>query len=146
MFPASRAEVNRPELLKSNDFQKLLLETRIRENKCCQDALRLLSESEREFLAPIDRAHSLANRTLLDFILNQKDLKGILKSNRRSFLLDQGDFIVHFMDMAANELMKHNSQVSINRLNTFLGWALQSSSASVILIKAFSGWQVRNAI
>lgn len=37
------------------------------------------SETEQEFLAPIDRAHAFASRTLLDFILKQKDLKGILK-------------------------------------------------------------------
>ncbi|KAM7536703.1 hypothetical protein Aperf_G00000082891 [Anoplocephala perfoliata] len=89
----------------------------------------VFSEAEQDFLAPIDRAHAFASRTLLDFILKQKDLKGILKSIKRFFLLDQGDYIVHFMDMAANELKKPISQVSINRLNSLLEWVLQTSSA-----------------
>uniref|UniRef100_A0A158QGF3 Gamma-tubulin complex component n=1 Tax=Rodentolepis nana TaxID=102285 RepID=A0A158QGF3_RODNA len=89
----------------------------------------VFSENEQDFLAPIDRAHAFASRTVLDFILKQKDLKGILKSIKRYFLLDQGDFIVHFMDVAANELRKPISQVSISALNSLLEWVLQTSSA-----------------
>nr|CUU97521.1 hypothetical transcript [Hymenolepis microstoma] len=89
----------------------------------------VFSENEQDFLAPIDRAHAFASRTVLDFILKQKDLKGILMSIKRYFLLDQGDFIVHFMDVAANELRKPISQVSINALNSLLEWVLQTSSA-----------------
>ncbi|VUZ43826.1 unnamed protein product [Hymenolepis diminuta] len=89
----------------------------------------VFSENEQDFLAPIDRAHAFASRTVLDFILKQKDLKGILKSIKRYFLLDQGDFIVHFMDVAANELKKPISQVSISGLNSLLEWVLQTSSA-----------------
>ncbi|VDK33059.1 unnamed protein product [Taenia asiatica] len=90
----------------------------------------VFSETEKDFLTIIDRAHAFASRTLLDFILKQKDLKGILKSIKRYFLLDQGDFIVHFMDTAAAELKKPVSQVSISGLNSLLEWVLQTSSAA----------------
>ncbi|KAH9281737.1 Gamma-tubulin complex component 2 [Echinococcus granulosus] len=90
----------------------------------------VFSETENDFLTKIDRAHAFASRTLLDFILKQKDLKGILKSIKRYFLLDQGDFIVHFMDTAAAELKKPISQVSISGLNSLLEWVLQTSSAA----------------
>ncbi|VDM15847.1 unnamed protein product [Hydatigera taeniaeformis] len=90
----------------------------------------VFSETEIDFLSKIDKAHAFASRTLLDFILKQKDLKGILKSIKRYFLLDQGDFIVHFMDTAAAELKKPVSQVSISGLNSLLEWVLQTSSAA----------------
>ncbi|KAL5106005.1 Gamma-tubulin complex component 2 [Taenia crassiceps] len=90
----------------------------------------VFSETENDFLTKIDRAHAFASRTLLDFILKQKDLKGILKSIKRYFLLDQGDFIVHFMDTAAAELRKPVSQVSMSGLNSLLEWVLQTSSAA----------------
>ncbi|KAL5962243.1 Gamma-tubulin complex component 2 [Taenia solium] len=92
----------------------------------------VFSETENDFLTKIDRAHAFASRTLLDFILKQKDLKGILKqvSIKRYFLLDKGDFIVHFMDTAAAELKKPVSQVSISGLNSLLEWVLQTSSAA----------------
>ncbi len=39
----------------------------------------VFSETESDYLGQIDRAHAFASRTLLDLILRQKDLKGILK-------------------------------------------------------------------
>ncbi|VDD79405.1 unnamed protein product [Mesocestoides corti] len=97
--------------------------------KLAEPEVIVFSETESDFLSQIDRAHAFASRTLLDFILKQKDLKGILKSMKRYFLVDQGDFIVHFMDTAASELKKPISQVSISGLNSLLEWALRTSSA-----------------
>lgn len=43
------------------------------------------------------------------------------------FLLNQGDFFVHFMDLAESELNRQSKDVSINRLNAFLELALRTA-------------------
>uniref|UniRef100_A0A0V0J4D9 Gamma-tubulin complex component n=2 Tax=Schistocephalus solidus TaxID=70667 RepID=A0A0V0J4D9_SCHSO len=87
------------------------------------------SETDQNFMNQIDRAHAFASKSLLQLIIKQKDLKGILKSVKRYFLLDQADFIVHFMDAAASELRKPSSIISVQHLESLLELALRTSSA-----------------
>ncbi|CAH8642508.1 unnamed protein product [Schistosoma margrebowiei] len=82
------------------------------------------------FLNKIDQAHLYASSLLLNLMLQQKDLKEHLKSVKRFFLLDQGDFIVHFMDAAAAELRKNSEIISQLRLNYLLELALRTSTAN----------------
>ncbi|CAH8634198.1 unnamed protein product [Schistosoma guineensis] len=82
------------------------------------------------FLDKIDQAHLYASTLLLKLMLQQKDLKEHLKSVKRFFLLDQGDFIVHFMDAAAAELRKNSEIISQLRLNSLLELALRTSTAN----------------
>ncbi|KAH8865512.1 Gamma-tubulin complex component 2 [Schistosoma japonicum] len=82
------------------------------------------------FLDKIDQAHLYASNLLLKLMLQQKDLKEHLKSVKRFFLLDQGDFIVHFMDAAAGELRKNSEVVSQLRLSSLLELALRTSTAN----------------
>ncbi|RTG81909.1 gamma-tubulin complex component 2 [Schistosoma bovis] len=82
------------------------------------------------FLDKIDQAHLYASSLLLKLMLQQKDLKEHLKSVKRFFLLDQGDFIVHFMDAAAAELRKNSEIISQLRLNSLLELALRTSTAN----------------
>ncbi|KAK4476105.1 hypothetical protein MN116_001327 [Schistosoma mekongi] len=82
------------------------------------------------FLDKIDQAHLYASNLLLKLMLQQKDLKEHLKSVKRFFLLDQGDFIVHFMDAAAAELRKNSEVVSHLRLSSLLELALRTSTAN----------------
>uniref|UniRef100_A0A183AN02 Gamma-tubulin complex component n=1 Tax=Echinostoma caproni TaxID=27848 RepID=A0A183AN02_9TREM len=63
-------------------------------------------ESEMKYLEQIENAHLYASSLLLRLMMHEKDLKEHLKSIKRYFLLDQADFIVHFMDAAAKELCK----------------------------------------
>ena len=64
------------------------------------------STHERQYIAQIEEAHSLASRKLLDLILVERDLPGYLRSIKHYFLLDQGDLFVHFMDSAGDELAR----------------------------------------
>ncbi|CAH8643972.1 unnamed protein product [Heterobilharzia americana] len=82
------------------------------------------------FLEKIDQAHLYASSLLLNLVLKKKDLKEHLKSVKRFFLLDQGDFIVHFLDAAASELCKRSEVVSQLRLSSLLESALRTSTAN----------------
>lgn len=47
-------------------------------------------------------------------------LLGRLRSIKHYFLLDQSDFLVHFMDIASSELNKKSSDISAPRLQSLL--------------------------
>ncbi|KAF5399218.1 Gamma-tubulin complex component [Paragonimus heterotremus] len=63
-------------------------------------------DTDSTYLEQIERAHLYASSLLLKLMIKEKDLKEHLTSIKRYFLLDQADFIVHFMDAAASELCK----------------------------------------
>ncbi|VDQ08216.1 unnamed protein product [Trichobilharzia regenti] len=88
------------------------------------------NEEHSIFLDKINKAYSYASRLLLDLMLKQKDLKQHLKSVKRFFLMDQGDFVVHFMDAAEGELRKSSEAISESRLGSLLELAVRISSAT----------------
>ncbi|GER28287.1 gamma-tubulin complex component [Striga asiatica] len=59
----------------------------------------------------------------------QYDLMGKLRSIKHYLLLDQGDFLVHFMDIAREELMKKPDEISAEKLQSLLDLALRSTAA-----------------
>ncbi|KAA0200743.1 Gamma-tubulin complex component [Fasciolopsis buskii] len=114
----------------------------------CADAYELpqvepleFEETEMKYLDQIERAHLYASSLLLKLMTHEKDLKEHLRSIKRYFLLDQADFIVHFMDAAAKELCKpstvmrnssllcRNPDVSLLRLSSLLELAIRTSTA-----------------
>ncbi|CAH8872819.1 unnamed protein product [Trichobilharzia szidati] len=88
------------------------------------------NEEHSVFLEKIDKAYLYASSLLLDLMLKQKELKEHFKSVKRFLLLDQGDFIVHFMDAAEGELRKSSEVVSESRLSSLLELAVRISSAN----------------
>jgi gamma-tubulin complex component 2 len=93
---------------------------------------RLLSGAnpQRDFFEPIERAYSWASKRLLDLILNEEQLIERLKSIKHYFFLDLGDFFVHFVDMAEEELKKTSTNVSKDKLESLLEMACRTSSAN----------------
>lgn len=75
------------------------------------------------------QAYSYASKKLLELILQEEDLVGYLHSIKHYFLLDQGDFFVHFMDMAGEELHKPMSGILPSRLESLLELAIHTSLA-----------------
>ncbi|KAL5515544.1 hypothetical protein EMCRGX_G000725 [Ephydatia muelleri] len=57
----------------------------------------------------------------------ERDLLGHLRSIKHYYLVDQGDFFVHLMDMAEGELRKTASDISLVRLESLLELALHAS-------------------
>lgn len=73
----------------------------------------------------VSNAHEYASQLLLNLLLKEEKLLDRLGSLKHYFLLNQGDFFVHFMDMAQSELVKPASSIAINRLQSLLDMALR---------------------
>ncbi|KAJ4799047.1 Gamma-tubulin complex component [Rhynchospora pubera] len=83
-----------------------------------------------EYLERIKAAYDFASGELLTLIKNKYDLIGKLRSLKRYLLVDQGDFLVHFMDIAREELSKSPKEVSAEKLESLLDLALRMTAAA----------------
>jgi len=73
----------------------------------------------------VSRAHDYASQTLLALLLEEEQLLPRLRSLKHYLLLDQGDFFVHFMDLAGGELKKPVDQITVSRLQSLLEMCLR---------------------
>eukprot|EP00727_Mastigamoeba_balamuthi_P001036 m51a1_g1093 putative gamma-tubulin complex component 2 isoform x1 (765) ;mRNA; r:66278-69215 len=89
------------------------------------DALRV--GSERECAEAVERACAAASARLLGLMFDKLQLRARLRSLKHFFLLDQGDFFVHFMDVAGSELRRAAADINVPRLNALLELALRTS-------------------
>ena len=80
--------------------------------------------------ARINAAHRHASVGLLRAVLGDGDLHGRLRAMKRYFLLDKGDFLVHFTDNAGEELARRAPDISVSRLQSLLELSLKLSTAS----------------
>ncbi|KAK4886580.1 hypothetical protein RN001_002851 [Aquatica leii] len=85
---------------------------------------------QKHYIDAIEKAYKFASKTLLDLVLQEKDLLGRLKSVKHYFLLDQGDFIVTFLTLCEKELNKDVADVNQGRLESLLDLALRLSSSN----------------
>lgn len=88
------------------------------------------SSGTRHYLERINVAYNFASAELLNLIVQKFDLMGRLRSVKHYFLVDQGDFLVHFMDIAKDELAKRSSTISVEKLQSLLDLALRTSVAA----------------
>ncbi|KTF81960.1 hypothetical protein cypCar_00002310 [Cyprinus carpio] len=71
----------------------------------CPDAKEVLyTLKERAYVEQIEKAYYYASKVLLDFLMEEKELVSRLRSIKHYFLMDKGDFFVHFMDLTEEEL------------------------------------------
>ncbi|XP_021928970.1 gamma-tubulin complex component 2-like isoform X2 [Zootermopsis nevadensis] len=85
---------------------------------------------ERQYVEAIEKAYRFASKTLLELLMQENDLMGRLRSVKHYFLLDQGDFIVQFMDSCEAELSKNIDDIVPTRLESLLELALRTSAAN----------------
>ncbi|KAK3261906.1 hypothetical protein CYMTET_29215 [Cymbomonas tetramitiformis] len=78
----------------------------------------------------IDAAFQFASKELLKLLKEDYQLEARLRSIKHYFLLDQGDYLVHFMDIAGEELNKMDKEISVPRLQSLLELALRTSVAA----------------
>lgn len=78
----------------------------------------------------VDRLYQSASKDLLRRILCDYDLQGTLRTMKNYFLLDQGDFLLNFLDDAETELSKDSSEVSRGRIQHWLSMALQATEST----------------
>jgi gamma-tubulin complex component 2 len=86
----------------------------------------VFSVEDRLFSPILDAAYLLANELLLNLLIKERDLKGHLKSLKRYFLVEFGDFMSHFMDIADEELKKASKSISTTKLQSLLELVLRS--------------------
>ena len=70
-----------------------------------------------------------ASSKLLRIMLEDGDLKARLSSMKSYFLLARGDFLMHFLDIAEEQLVKEVEDIRQSQLQTILDLAVRSSSA-----------------
>jgi len=83
---------------------------------------------ERALGAAIGAARAWASEQALGVVVGEAQLLARLQSIKHYFLLDQGDFFVHFLDSAEEELVKPVSAISVGRLHSKLELSLRQSA------------------
>ena len=83
----------------------------------------------RHLTEQIEKAYDYASKLLLDLLMSEKALLSRLKSLKHYFLLDRGDFIVQFMDMADDEMRRNVEDIVPERLGNLMELALRTSTA-----------------
>ncbi|KAB2096467.1 hypothetical protein ES319_A01G110200v1 [Gossypium barbadense] len=86
--------------------------------------------SNHQYLECVKAAYEFASGELLSLIKEKYDLIGKLRSIKHYLLLDQGDFLVHFMDIAREELLKKHDEISVEKLQSLLDLALRTTAAA----------------
>lgn len=94
-----------------------------------QASLKFSHTDEQNYVNIITDAYTFASKALLELIMEDNDLLGHLLSVKRYFLLQQGDFIVQFMDACEGELMNNVNDVIPMRLENLLELTLRLTSA-----------------
>ena len=78
-------------------------------------------------------AHHTASSALLTLLMAEESAGGMalmhkLRMMKHFFLMDQGDFFIHFLDLAGADMERHASQLEPARLESLLQLAVQTSS------------------
>ena len=68
----------------------------------------------------IEYAYSFASRILLDLLMTEMQLRKRLRSLKDYFLLTNGDFFIHFMNVAEGELRKNITDILPSRLESLM--------------------------
>ena len=73
----------------------------------------------------VEHAYKFSSRKFFHIVLKEHELLMTLRFLKRYFLLDQGDFFVHFLDMAENELLQEMCDVSRGRVQNWMNLSIQ---------------------
>ncbi|KAI5738969.1 hypothetical protein M8J77_013337 [Diaphorina citri] len=90
--------------------------------------MKYMESTDSALIRMIDEAYHFASSSLLTLLMQDYDLVNRIRSVKRYFLLEQGDFIVILMDLCEAELMKPIAEVVPGKLESLLDLALRLSS------------------
>jgi gamma-tubulin complex component 2 len=79
--------------------------------------------------AYIDAKYQSASKVLVRILIENFKIMESLQIMKRYFLVDQGDFLMHFMDAAEQELLKPRDEISMGRLQHWLNMSVQFTEA-----------------
>jgi len=78
----------------------------------------------------VDHEYGVASKTFLNIFMRDYGTLGVLAFMKQYFLLDQGDFFVHFLDMAEEELLQEMGDVSRGRVQNWMALSIQMSGGA----------------
>lgn len=81
------------------------------------------SFDECTYLASIEAAYEEASGQLLEILMHQSQLVETLSAVRHYLLQSQGDFLVHFISFASEDLCRRTDSVVQHRLDSMMGMA-----------------------
>lgn len=87
----------------------------------------IYSTDERNYEARIELAYQSASRQLLQLLIEDSNLIGHLKSIKHYFFMDQGDWVVQFMDIASKELSSEVYSIDEMQLRALIELSLRTS-------------------
>ena len=87
------------------------------------------SSNTRVYAQLVHEAYTASSHRVLELLVKQKQLLHRLHSVKRYFLLEQGDWLVHFLDLAHEELSKDAAQASKTRIESMLALALVTAAS-----------------
>ncbi|RYH25587.1 Spc97/Spc98 family protein, partial [archaeon] len=87
-----------------------------------------LANHHASIMSAVEYAYSISSRTLLSILIHKYSLYKHLASLHKYFLLKQGDFFIQFMDISETELKKDVKEIRLNKLQSLLYMAIQSST------------------
>jgi gamma-tubulin complex component 2 len=93
-----------------------------------EQELRIEPDSLSMLTSAVTKVYTFSSRALLRLLEDQHGLSTHLKSLRRFFLLEHGDFFTQFMDTAEGELRREAKDISISRIHHLLQLAIQTST------------------
>jgi gamma-tubulin complex component 2 len=79
--------------------------------------------------AYIDTMYQSASLVLVRLMMENFKLMESLQIMKRYFLIDQGDFLMHFLDASEQELLKQTEDISIGRVQHCLSTSVQLTEA-----------------
>jgi gamma-tubulin complex component 2 len=89
-----------------------------------------LTLEERSLVSRLKSASAWAAGQLVELLMVEHQLMARLESVKHYFLLDQGDFFIHFLDSAEEELTKPVGEISRARLQAKLDLSLRQSAVA----------------
>jgi gamma-tubulin complex component 2 len=84
-------------------------------------------DAARRLAAFVDRAYHFSSSRLLSHLREGVKVLARLQSIKRYFMMEHGDFVVHFFDAAHDELAKPMQQASVNKLSSLLELSVRTS-------------------
>ena len=87
----------------------------------------IYNHNKREYAKQIEEAHSYASQLLLDLLMEEHNLTAHLRSVKTYFLLNNSDFLLHFMDLTESEMKMPMADIIPNRLEALLELAIRTS-------------------
>ncbi|KAI9003576.1 Spc98 family-domain-containing protein [Gaertneriomyces semiglobifer] len=117
------------------DVEKRMSERKLDTRQPIGDVI--LALGGERFVESIEGAYRWSNRTLLSLLFRDRQLTECLRSIKRFFLLDQSDFITHFLDVAHEHLLLASHDVPITRVRALFELVLRNPGSTAASSKDY---------